>query len=144
MQIIKSYEPEKHAKWIYNNHETIFNEKNWYHIVEYKLLKGWIYLIANKIVGSCLYGVDLNDVKCGRESWYFAYLGILPEYQNLGIGSMLLKKLIEHADKCRANLECNTYNTNTSAINLYTKNDFVISKTGHILTLNRRPKKLKS
>lgn len=140
MSIIE-YVPKEHGDWIYKNDPIIFPGSNLirYDRSVYTTLRGWIVYKDNKIVGSCLYGVD--DDTTMRPYWYFAYLGIHPKYQNKGLGTKLLKKLLDTADFHRANLEC--FTKNTIALNMYKNAGFNITETGSRISLKRRPAKLR-
>lgn len=141
---IHNFIPHSHVKWVFNNDFLIFNDsENTFERNVFETFKGWIAKIDGEIAGSCLYKVQDPGTKIKRPTWYFAYLGILPKFQSCGVGTKLLNTLLEHADKSRANLECDTSNTNSAALHLYKKHNFVVAETGSYMILTRRPQRLK-
>ena len=136
---IRDYIPEKDGDWIHQNDLIVFPNSNLirYDRSVYDTFQGWLIYVNSYPVGSCLYGVD--DDTGIRPYWFFAYLSIIPEYQNKGLGSKLLKRLLETADANRANLECFTEHNNYVALHMYKKNGFVITETGNHICLKRRP-----
>ena len=137
---IRNYAAEEHGDWIHENDLLIFAGTNVerYKRSAYDTLKGWVIYADDELAGSCLHDVD--DDTTIRPYWYFAYLGIHPKYQHQGLGTKLLHRLLETADKNRANLECWAENTNYVAIHLYKTNDFTVyDSDDNWVILKRRP-----
>jgi len=136
MKGIVPYVPQLHAKTVVTNDSKIFDHNILipYEPRQFRHFSGWVSYSDSKVIGACLYSIDSS------RSWYFAYLGVLPEYQRKGIGTKLLCVLLEKADKERAYLECHPAALN--AKELFERHGFTVSSTGlgtELALLRRRP-----
>ncbi|MEL7240849.1 MAG: GNAT family N-acetyltransferase [Cyanobacteria bacterium J06573_2] len=59
--------------------------------------------------------------------WYLLALGVSSDYQSQGIGSLLIKPILERADK--ENLPCYLETTTEPAVRFYQRNGFEILRT---------------
>lgn len=85
------------------------------------------YYKDSKICGFITYRIKAPDLIIGL-------VGVFPEYQSQGIASSLLKYVKKHASILGVEqIYVSTQCTNINAINLYIKNEFVVSEIGHWL-----------
>ena len=135
MTTFVKYDPQLHAKDIARNDSSIFDHTILvpYTQEQFVSFDGWVAFKGTNIVGSCLYYIGVDTPR----EWYFAYLGVLPRYQNKGMGTALLKLLLAEADKNRAYLKCDA--ATTKAREFYERFGFSVVSTGNHPVLRRRP-----
>lgn len=90
-------------------------------IKETLLMNGTMYLVeetnTGKVIATAWITYD------GRRL-YLHHFGVLPEYQNKGIGDMLTKKCIDFAKQKNKQIKLEVHQNNKKAIHLYQKNGF--------------------
>lgn len=85
----------KSMKKVLEDDSMIYNEKNLINFVNSKDNYGFIVIVDNNIVGfSYCYGLLRPD---GKKMLYIHSVGLLKVYQNKGLGSMLIKYIVNYA-----------------------------------------------
>ena len=62
-----------------------------------------------------------------RQHWYLALLGVAPDYQNQGVGGLLLQPILNKADN--EGLSCYLEATTQSSVHFYQKHGFEVVRT---------------
>ena len=69
--------------------------------------------------------IGLLKLKKNDELWEIIQIQILPEYQNMGLGSSILKQIISESEQQKADVKLSVLKSNP-ALNLYKRNGFKI------------------
>ncbi|MEL7039656.1 MAG: GNAT family N-acetyltransferase [Cyanobacteria bacterium J06592_8] len=72
--------------------------------------------------------IPLHDKLCPEPHWYLGILGVSPKCQGQGIGGMLLKPMLERAD--RTKMPCYLETTTASAVRFYQRHGFEVVHQG--------------
>lgn len=92
------------------------------------------------------YTQELHRQCITAKHWYLPYLGVEPRQQGKGIGSRLLKPVLEQADE--SGLPCFLETANERTIRLYERHGFVVVREGdiprggpHLWAMLRKPRR---
>jgi ribosomal-protein-alanine N-acetyltransferase len=121
MYNIRKFRPDD-VEQIYKLDHLLFNNGSSRSEIENKI--GWIAHIDNNIVGYLLY------YQIDEKNYILDSLGVETTYQNQGIGSDLMYKLINIVDKFNINIHLNINKSQLNLIDFYTKFNFEL-KTKH-------------
>lgn len=86
-----------------------------------------IYILKDKSIDIGLCAIYLNDIR--RKVAFITLLGLLPKYQSMGLGSKLIKNVIEKSkEEGFLAIELEVSKGNFKAKNFYYKNGFAIKE----------------
>ncbi|MGF1478137.1 MAG: GNAT family N-acetyltransferase [Cyanophyceae cyanobacterium] len=79
---------------------------------------------------------DYHKQDVAQQHWYLALLGVAQEYQNQGIGGLLIQPILEKAERER--LCCYLEATTQSSVRFYQKHGFAVVRTVELSGNNLR------
>lgn len=135
--ILVPFDPAVHLPWVVQLDAALFANEPQFTPAQFATLSGWVAIFEQGPRAVLLYGVD--DPRPPRPDWYLAYLAVEPAHQRQGLGSLLLRHLLDSADRARANVECNASDAGKE---LYARHGFHQHTSGARRCMRRRPQPL--